>query len=82
MRYKISDRFTDFHAGHYLQKVMEEEGHDVQWLAMQTGKDVAFLEALFELRSMDSELFIRTGLPLGKPFLDGIHAFIFDSKEP
>ncbi|MBO6024498.1 MAG: hypothetical protein J6P83_06560 [Bacteroidales bacterium] len=64
-------------AGKFLQDELAKSGHDVAWLAEQTGKDQAFLEDLFKQSNMDAELFVRMGLPFGDPFFESLHMAIF-----
>lgn len=64
-------------AGKFLQDELAKSGHDVAWLAEQTGKDQAFLEDLFKQPVMDSELFVRMGLPLGDSFFASLQEAIF-----
>lgn len=77
----ISNRFDDFHAGHFLRDLLQEEGHDVPWLALHTGRDAAMLESLLEQPNMDAELFVRIGLPLQPLFMQRVDEVIF-GKQP
>ena len=73
----VMDPNEDFHAGHFLRDLLQEEGHDVAWLAQQTGRNVAFLEDLLEQSNMDAELFVRMGKPMEPLFLQRVHEMIF-----
>jgi hypothetical protein len=72
--------FEDFHAGHSLHEIMQEEGHDMAWLAQHTGRDIMFLQALLEQPDMDAELFVRIGKPLEPLFLQRMHEVIFGEQ--
>ena len=74
------NRFLDFHAGHFLQALLQEEGHDVAWLPANTGRDEAFLEDIMEQPNMDAELFVRIGLSLQPLFMQRVDEMIFGSK--
>ena len=71
------NRFSTFHAGHFLRELLQEQGHDVAWLAAHTGKEVAWLEHLLEQPNMDAELFVRIGLPLQPLFMRRVDEVIF-----
>ena len=71
------NRYKDFHAGHFLRELLQEQGHDVAWLAARTGKEVAWLEHLLEQPNMDAELFVRMGLPLQPLFMQRVDEVIF-----
>lgn len=77
---KKIQRFDDFHAGHFLREIMQEEGHDMAWLAQHTGRDIRFLQALMEQPNMDAELFVRIGKPLEPLFLQRMHEVIFGEQ--
>lgn len=75
------DAIDDFHAGHFLRDLLQEEGHDVSWLALHTGRDAAMLESLLEQPNMDAELFVRIGLPLQPLFMQRVDEALF-GKQP
>lgn len=77
---KKIQRFDDFHAGYFLHEIMQEEGHDMAWLAQHTGRDIMFLQALLEQPNMDAELFVRIGKPLEPLFMQRVHESIFGKK--
>ena len=79
MRKKQPYQSDILNAGKFLQDELAKSGHDVAWLAEQTGKDQAFLEDLFKQSNMDAEMFVRMGLPLGDPFFASLHALIFQT---
>ena len=58
-----------FHAGHFLRDLLQEEGHDLAWLAVRIGNDETALEKLLDQPNMDAELFVRLGLPLEPLFM-------------
>lgn len=70
-------RYSDFLNGDFLRQLLQEEGHDVSWLALHTGRDVAILESLLEQPNMDAELFVRIGLPLQPLFMQRVEEVIF-----
>ena len=80
MRKNLSNRFTNFHAGHFLREVLAISGHDVAWLAVQTGRQETEIERLFAQPHMDALLFVSIGNPLGKVFYDQIHEEIFGTS--
>ena len=75
------NRFSKFHAGHFLRDLLQEEGHDMAWLARHTGRDIVFLEDLLELPNMDAELFVRIGLPLQPLFMQRVDEVIFGTAK-
>ncbi|MBO6023927.1 MAG: hypothetical protein J6P83_03640 [Bacteroidales bacterium] len=79
MRKSHPNKGDILNAGKFLQDELAKSGHDVAWLAEQTGKEQAFLEELFKQSNMDAELFVRMGLPLGDPFFASLHALIFQT---
>jgi hypothetical protein len=70
----------EFHAGHFLRELLQEQGHDVPWLATCTGRDVVWLEHLLEQPDMDAELFVRMGRPMEPLFMQRVDEMIFGSK--
>ena len=70
-------RFKDFHAGRFLREALEGSGHDISWLAAQTGKDTDEIERLFVMPNMDVMLFVSIGNAFGQPFYDRMHEEIF-----
>ena len=70
----------DFHAGHILRSLLQEQGHDVPWLAAQTGYDVTMLEALLDQPNMDAMLFVRLGMPMQPQFMQRIDEMIFGKR--
>ena len=70
-------RYSDFLNGDFLRQLLQEEGHDVSWLALHTGRDGAILESLLEQPNMDAELFVRIGLPLQPLFMQRVEEVIF-----
>jgi len=74
------NRFGEFHAGHFIREIMQEEGRDTAWLAERTGRDEAFIEHLFEQPNMDAELFVRMGLPMDPLFMRRVHEMIFEEE--
>lgn len=79
MRKSHPNKGAILNAGKFLQDELAKSGHDVAWLAEQTGREPAFLEDLFKQSNMDAELFVRMGLPLGDPFFASLHALIFQT---
>ncbi len=72
---------TDFHAGHFLRQLLQEQGHDVPWLAARTDSDTDALDLLLEQADMDAKLFVSLGLPLQPLFMQRVHESIF-GKQP
>ena len=70
-------RYSVFLNGDFLRQLLQEESHDVSWLALHTGRDVAILESLLEQPNMDAELFVRIGLPLQPLFMQRVDEAIF-----
>lgn len=71
-------RFSDFHAGHFLRQLLQEQGHDVPWLAARTDTDA--LDLLLEQADMDAKLFVRIGKPMEPLFMQRVDEMIFGSK--
>ena len=72
-----NNRFSEFHAGRFLQQCLQASGHDVEWLARKTDSDIEAVETLFEMVNMDAELFVKMGKPMGDAFFDRVHKEIF-----
>ena len=75
------DAIDDFHAGHFLRSLLQEQGHDVPWLAERTNSDTEALDLLLEQPNMDAELFVRIGLPLQPLFMQRVEEAMF-GKQP
>ena len=73
-------RYSDFLNGDFLRQLLQEEGHDVSWLARCTNSDTEALDLLLEQPNMDGELFVRIGLPLQPLFMQRVHESIFGKK--
>ena len=73
-------RYSDFLNGDFLRQLLQEEGHDLPWLALRTGRDVAILESLLAQPNMDAELFVRIGLPLQPLFMQRVDEVIFGEQ--
>ena len=73
-------RYSDFLNGDFLRQLLQEEGHDVSWLALHTGRDVAILESLLDQPNMDAELFVRIGLPLQPLFMQRVEEAMFGKQ--
>ena len=71
----------DFHAGHFLCNILQEEGHDMAWLAAKTGVPVEILNCILTQPNMDAELFVRLGMPMQPLFMQRVHESIF-GKQP
>lgn len=77
-RRKMNDAVdTDFHAGQFLRELLQEQGHDVPWLAARTDSDTDALDLLLEQADMDAKLFVSLGLPLQPLFLQRVDEMIF-----
>ena len=73
-------RFSDFHAGHFLRALLQEQGHDVPWLAARTDSDTDALDLLLEQADMDAKLFVSLGLPLQPLFMQRVDEVIFGEQ--
>ena len=71
----------DFHAGHFLCNILQEEGHDVSWLADRLHMPAEILDCILTQPNMDAELFVRIGMPLQPLFMQRVHESIF-GKQP
>lgn len=71
---------TDFHAGHFLRQLLQEQGHDVPWLAARTDSDSDALDLLLEQADMDAKLFVSLGLPLQPLFMQRVDEVIFGEQ--
>ena len=74
------NRFEEFHAGHFLREILQEEGHDMAWLASCTGVPVDILDCILSQSNMDAELFVRLGMPLQPLFMQRVHESIFGKR--
>lgn len=76
----INNRFDDFHAGNFLCDVLQEEGHDLAWLAASTKVPVEILDCILSQSNMDAELFVRLGMPLQPLFMQRVEEMIFGKQ--
>ena len=74
------NRFAKFDAGLFLRQLLQEEGHDLVWLAASTKVPVEILDCILAQSNMDAELFVRIGLPMEPLFTQRMHEIIFGSK--
>lgn len=74
------NRFEEFHAGHFLREILQEEGHDLAWLAASTRVPIEILDCILTQPNMDAELFVRLGKPMEPLFMQRVHEVIFGSK--
>ena len=80
-RRKMNDAVdTGFHAGHFLRQLLQEQGHDVPWLAARTDSDTDALDLLLEQADMDAKLFVSLGLPLQPLFMQRVDEVIFGKR--
>ena len=80
-RRKMNDAVdTDFHAGQFLRQLLQEQGHDVPWLAARTDSDTDALDLLLEQADMDAKLFVSLGLPLQPLFMQRVEEAIFGKR--
>ena len=73
-------RFSDFHAGHFLRALLQEQGRDVPWLAARTDRDTEAIDLLLEQANMDAKLFVSLGLPLEPLFMQRVDEVIFGEQ--
>lgn len=73
--------FGDFHAGDFLRNILQEEGHDLAWLAASTKVPAEILDCILTQPNMDAELFVRLGLPMGQLFMQRVHEMVFGKTE-
>lgn len=78
---KTYNRFTNFHAGHFLQECLQRSGFSIEWLAEKTESDVAAIEVLFTQPHLDAELLVRMGIPMGEAFFSRVHEEIFGAEK-
>lgn len=81
MKKNTNNRFSEFHAGRFLQQCLQASGHSVEWLARTTDSDIEAVETLFEMVNMDAELFVRLGRPMGTAFFSRVHEEIFGAEQ-
>ena len=74
------NRFAKFDAGLFLRQLLQEEGHDLAWLAASTRVPVEILDCILSQANMDAELFVRLGKPLEPLFLQRMYETIFGSS--
>jgi hypothetical protein len=70
----------DFHAGHFLREILQEEGHDVSWLADRLHMPAEILDCILTQPNMDGELFVRLGMPLQPLFMQRVEEAIFGEQ--
>lgn len=71
------NRFAKFDAGLFLRQLLQEEGHDLAWLAASTKVPAEILDCILAQPNMDAELFVRLGKPMEPLFLQRVHETIF-----
>lgn len=76
----ICNRFDDFHAGNFLRDVLQEEGHDLAWLAASTRVPVEILDCILSQSNMDAELFVRLGMPLQPLFMQRVDEMVLGNR--
>ena len=77
------DYYKNFHAGHFLREILQEEGHDVSWLADRLHMPAEILDCILTQPNMDAELFVRMGMPMEPLFFTRLDELIFaDSATP
>ena len=69
-----------FHARHFLHNILQEEGHDVAWLAACTGRDAAMLGASLGEPNMDAEQFVRKSCPCRRSSCKGRMRWLSESS--
>ena len=74
------NRFDDFHAGNFLRGIMQEEGHDLAWLAASLHMPTEILSCILTQPNMDAELFVRIGLPLQPLFMQRVEEAMFGKQ--
>ena len=73
----VSNKFDGFHAGNFLRNILQEEGHDMAWLADKTRVPIEILDCILTQPNMDAELFVRLGRPMEPLFLQRVDEMIF-----
>ena len=73
--------FSDFHAGNFLRGILQEEGHDLAWLAASTKVPAEILDCILAQPNMDAELFVRMGMPMEPLFMRRVHEMIFGKRQ-
>ena len=71
----------DFHAGNFLRGIMQEEGHDLAWLAASLHMPTEILSCILTQPNMDAELFVRLGMPMQPLFMQRVEEAMF-GKQP
>ena len=79
MQRKIKNH-DNFHAGNFLRGIMQEEGHDLAWLAASLHMPTEILSCILTQPNMDAELFVRIGLPLQPLFMQRVDEVIFGEQ--
>lgn len=73
---KVNDCSADFHAGHFLRDVLQEEGHDTAWLADRLSIPPEILSCILTQPNMDAELFVRLGMPMQPLFFQRVDELV------
>ena len=77
---ECDNRFGAFHAGHFLRDLLQEEGHDMGWLANRLSMPLEILDCILEQPNMDAELFVRIGHPMQPLFMQRVDEMIFGER--
>ena len=79
MQRKIQNN-DSFHAGNFLRNILQEEGHDMAWLAASLHMPTEILDCILTQPNMDAELFVRLGLPMEPLFMQRVDEMIFGKR--
>ena len=74
------NRFDEFHAGNFLREILQEEGHDLAWLANRLHMPSEILKCILTQPNMDAELFVRLGMPMQPLFMQRVDEVIFGKR--
>ena len=74
------NRLDEFHAGRFLRDLLQEEGHDMAWLANRLSMPLEILGCILEQPNMDAELFVRMGYPMQPLFMQRVDEMIFGER--
>lgn len=81
MKTTASKPANGFHAGQFLNELLERQCVDAQWLADRVGQDVASVDKVLGQADMDAERFVRYGQTISDDFFSHLETLIFAKQQ-
>lgn len=81
MKTTASKPANGFHAGQFLNELLDQQHADAQWLADRVGQDVASVNKVLGQANMDAERFVRYGQAISADFFSHLETLIFAKQQ-